>query len=49
MNGIKQKIDGSVKFNYWNKNYAEVIYNHSDLEKIGFKVLGRVIKNMSIR
>ena len=49
VNGIKQKIDGSVKFNYWNKNYAEVIYNHSDLEKIGFKVLGRVIKNMSIR
>lgn len=48
VNGIKQKIDGSVKFHYWNKNYSEVIYNLVDLERLNFRVLGRVIKNLSI-
>ena len=48
INCIKQKIDGQVLFYYWNKNYDDVIYAHSDLERIGFKVIGRVIKNLSI-
>ena len=48
INCIKQKIDGQVLFYYWNKNYDDVIYTHSDLERIGFKVIGRVIKNLSI-
>lgn len=47
VNSIKQKIDGSVNFYSWNPNYKEVIYNLSDLEKINFKVIGRVIKNLS--
>lgn len=47
VNSIKQKIDGSVNFYSWNNNYKEVIYNLSDLEKINFKVIGRVIKNLS--
>lgn len=48
VNGIKQNIDGSVKFFYMNKNYEEILYNLSDLKKIDFKVIGRVIKNMSV-
>ena len=47
INGIKQKIDGSVKFYYWNKVYGETIYTLEDLKKIKFKVVGRVIKNMT--
>ncbi len=48
INCIKQKIDGRVLFYYWNKNYDDVVYTHADLEKINFKVIGRVIKNLSI-
>lgn len=47
INGIKQKPDGSVKFYYWNKTYSEAVYKLDDLHKINFKVIGRVIKNMS--
>lgn len=47
INGLKQNIDGSVNFYYWNKNYEETLYNLADLKKIDFKVIGRVIKNMS--
>jgi len=47
INGIKQKVDGSVKFYYWNKTYSETDYKLEDLRKINFKVIGRVIKNMT--
>lgn len=47
INGIKQKVDGSVKFYYWNKTYNEVVYKLEDLQKINFKVIGRVIMNMT--
>lgn len=47
INGIKQKVDGSVKFYYWNKTYSEAVYKLDDLKKINFKVIGRVIKNMT--
>ncbi len=48
INAIKQRLDGQVLFYYWNKNYDDVIYTHTDLEKINFKIIGRVIKNLSI-
>lgn len=47
INGIKQKVDGSVKFYYWNRTYSESIYKLQDLQKINFKVIGRIIKNMT--
>ena len=47
INGIKQVIDGSLMFYYWNKNYEETFYKLADLEKIDFKIIGRVIKNLS--
>ena len=43
---LSNKIDGSVNFYSWNL-IIKVIYNLSDLEKINFKVIGRVIKNLS--
>lgn len=48
INGIKQKMDGSVKFYYFNQNYNETIYNKEDLENVDFKIIGRIIKNMSV-
>lgn len=48
VNDIKQKADGSLKFNFWNERYKESVYTISDLKTMNFNVIGRVIKNMSI-
>lgn len=47
INGIKQTVDGSVIFYFFNKTYGETVYNQEELKNVNFKVLGRMIKNMS--
>lgn len=48
INDIKQKADGALKFNFWNTRYKEAVYTPDDLKKMDFKVIGRVVKNMSL-
>lgn len=48
VNGLKQRPDGNVKFYYLNKTYDEVIYRPEQLKEMGFKVIGKLVKNMSI-
>jgi len=47
VNLVKQMPDGSLKFSFKNDKYKEVIYTDNQLKKLGFKVIGRVIKNMT--
>ena len=47
INGLKQKMDGSVKFYYWNKTYHDIVYSPDELKEANFKVIGRVLKNLS--
>lgn len=45
---IKQKMDGSLKFIFWNKErYPEVVHSPEKLVAMDFKVIGRVIHNES--
>lgn len=48
VNDIKQRADGALKFNFWNTRYKEAVYTPDDLKKMDFKVIGRVVKNMSL-
>ena len=47
INGIKQSPDGTYRFYFRNSSYKEIYYTLDDLEKLGFKVIGRVIKNVT--
>ncbi len=47
INGIKQSPDGTYRFYFRNSSYKEIHYTLDDLEKLGFKVIGRVIKNVT--
>ncbi len=44
---IQRLADGSLKFNVLNESYQSAVYTPEELKKIDFKVLGRVIKNLS--
>ncbi len=44
---IQRIADGSLKFNVLNENYKSAVYTPDELKKLDFKVLGRVIKNLS--
>lgn len=47
INIIKLSVDGKITFSYFNKTYEDVVYNMDDLKKVEFKIVGRVIKNLS--
>ena len=47
VNGIKQSPDGTYRFYFRNTGYKEIHYTLEDLEKLGFKVIGRVVKNIT--
>ena len=44
---IQRVADGSLMFNVFNDKYQSVVYREEELKKIDFKVIGRVIKNLS--
>lgn len=45
---IKKRMDGSLKFTFWNKDrYPEVTHSPESLAAMNFKVIGRVIHNES--
>lgn len=44
---IQRLADGSIKFKSTNNNYQSVVMTPEQLDEIGFKVLGRAIKNLS--
>lgn len=47
INGIKQSPDGSYRFYFRNSSYKEIHYTLDDLERLEFKVIGRVVKNIT--
>lgn len=47
VNGIMLNVDGSVRVLFYNKKYPEITYTQAELDKVNFKIIGRVIKNIS--
>lgn len=47
VNGIMLNVDGSVRFFFYNKKYPEITYTQAELDNVNFKIIGRVIKNIS--
>lgn len=47
VNDIIQTPDGKVIISNWNKKYPSITYEATQLKEVNFKVIGRVIKNLS--
>ncbi len=47
VSGIKQRPDNSIDLYYWNKNYNTVNYTREELTLQEFKIIGRVLINLS--
>lgn len=47
--GIMKTMEGKTKFYFYNKNYPEKLLTSEQLEKAQFKVIGRVVKNLTLR
>ena len=47
VNGIKRETDGRIKFYHSNKSYEDIYYTQEQLDELQFKILGRVVKNIS--
>lgn len=47
VNIIKFSVDGTITFSYFNKVYEDIVYTMEDLKRVEFKVVGRIIKNLS--
>lgn len=48
INTVEKKIDGGVRFSFFNKYYPDKVYTAEELEQLDFKIIGRVIKNLSL-
>lgn len=48
INTVEKKIDGGVRFTFFNKYYDDKVYTLQQLEQLDFKIIGRVIKNLSL-
>ena len=47
INMIQPLIDGSLRFSSPDKYSADLTYEKTQLERIGFKIVGKIIKNLS--
>lgn len=48
INTVEKKIDGGVRFTFFNKYYPDKVYTLEQLQDLDFKIIGRVIKNLSL-
>ncbi len=48
VSGLQEKADGSLVMLNYNKEYVDEEYTPEQLKAMGFKVIGRMIKNMSL-
>ncbi len=48
VSNINKHLDGSLRFYYTNTKYKEMTYTQEQLEKVNFKVWGRIVKNLSL-
>lgn len=47
--GISRSVHGQKRFYFYNKSYDDKILTDEELEKAQFKVIGRVVKNLTLR
>lgn len=48
INTVEKKIDGGVRFTFFNKYYPDKVYTLQQLQDLDFKIIGKVIKNLSL-
>lgn len=48
INGINRRFDGAYRFYFYNTIYPEKILTQEDVEKADIKIVGRVVKNLSL-
>ncbi len=48
VNVIQQHANKNVIFTHWNPAYKDNIYTMAELQKVGFKVIGRVIRSCDL-
>lgn len=48
VSNINKHLDGSLRFYYTNTKYKEMTYTQEQLEKVNFKVWGRIVKNLTL-
>lgn len=48
VNGINRKFDGSYRFFFFNPLYPEKTLTQEEIKDINLKVIGRIVKNLSI-
>lgn len=48
INGINRRFDGTYRFYFYNNNYPEKILTDEEVEKADIKVVGRIVKNLSL-
>lgn len=48
INGVNRRFDGTWRFYFYNKNYPEKILTDAEVEKAGIKIIGRIVKNLSL-
>lgn len=48
INGVNRKYDGSYRFFFYNKLYPEKTFTPEETQKIDLKIVGRVVKNLSL-
>lgn len=48
INNVNRKYDGSYKFTFLNPKYPDKIYSMEECQNFGLRIVGRVIKNLSL-
>lgn len=48
INNVNKRPDGCLRMSYFNPKYEEIIYSPEELVNMNFKVIARVVKNLSL-
>lgn len=48
INNVTKRPDGALIMSYFNPKYQEIIYTPQELNNMNFKVIARVVKNLSL-
>ncbi|MCM1338782.1 MAG: hypothetical protein NC191_03835 [Muribaculaceae bacterium] len=48
INGVNRRFDGTWRFYFYNKNYPEKILTDEEVKKADIRIIGRIVKNLSL-
>lgn len=48
INGVNRRFDGTYRFYFYNTNYPEKVLTDEDVKKADIKIVGRIVKNLSL-